>query len=150
MTMRLTRRRPRTGYMMIEMVLGFAIFGVALAGLFPFVLTQLRLTRKLENRFQGTVVYYLDSTKVNSIVVLPNPMNPAKTYYVVRWKNPRMRSLIGGGLITTDQLNALDDYSGVDMGSSTPTPVTIYNHQISFPDPNGDPVVTVDLNVEAS
>ena len=42
---------------MVEVILAFAVFGIALAGLFPFVLTQLRLTRKLETRFQGDVYF---------------------------------------------------------------------------------------------
>jgi hypothetical protein len=152
MTTRRANAAPtvRAGYMMAEMTLAFAIFGVAMAGLFPFVLAQLKLTRKLETRMQGTVLYYLDTAHVNSIQVLPNDMYPPQIYHVVPWKNPRMRSLVGGALITTDPLNSIDDYTPTDAGSSTRTPATIYDHRIAFPDPNGDPVITVDLNVESS
>ena len=45
----------RPGYAMAEAILAFAILGIALAGLAPFVVTQLRLTHKLETRFQGVV-----------------------------------------------------------------------------------------------
>ena len=110
---------------MVEVILAFAVFGIALAGLFPFVLTQLRLTRRLEARFQGDVISYKD--KARQYPVYPNHQNQALNYYAVPWKNPRMRSLIGGALITTDQANALDDYTSTDLGSKTRTPVTIYS-----------------------
>jgi hypothetical protein len=131
---------------MAEAVMAFAIFGIALAGLFPFVLTQLKLTRKLEARVQGDVISYKDVARQHP--VYPDHQNQARTYYVVPWKNPRMRSLISGATITTDQSNAIDDYTSQGLGNLTSTPVTIYNYQITAPDMTSDPTVTVNLNVE--
>jgi hypothetical protein len=138
--------RSRAGYIMAEAIIAFAIFGIAMAGLFPFVLTQLRLTRKLEARFQGDVISYKDVARQHQ--VYPDHQNQAATYDTVPWKNPRMRSLIGGAFITTDQGNAIDDYTSQNLNNLTPTPVTIYNYQITYPDMTGDPTITVNLNVE--
>jgi hypothetical protein len=137
------------GYTMAEVVLAFAIFGIALAGLCPFVLTELRLTRKLEVRFQGNLSYDRDGSGQYGQQVLPNSQYPAQIYYAVPWKNPRMRSLVGGAAITTDQANAVDDYVAVNPGPVTRTPATIYNYQIIYTDSGDDPQVVVDLNVEA-
>jgi hypothetical protein len=142
-------RAAAAGYMMAEVVLAFAIFGIALAGLFPFVLTQLRLTRKLEVRFQGNLFYDRDGSGRYAQRVLPNSQYPAQIYYAVPWKNPRMRSLVGGAIVTTDPANAVDDYVPVNPGPATRTPTTIYNYQIIYPDSGDDPQVVVDLNVEA-
>jgi hypothetical protein len=142
-----TSRRSRSGYIMAEAIIAFAIFGLALAGLFPFVLTQLRLTRKLEARFQGDVISYQDVAR--QYPVYPDHQNQAQTYYAVPWKNPRMRSLIGGASITTDQGNAIDDFTSQSLGNLTPTPVTIYSYQITYSDTTSDPAITVSLNVEA-
>ncbi len=117
---------------MAEAVLAFAILGVALAGLAPFVVTQLRLIHKLETRFQGNPV-----TR-NGQPFLPNQTNPAQTYYSVPWKNPRMQSLfsraaitIGSATITNTQGNAVDDYTNTYQGSPTKTnTLTIYNYHI--------------------
>jgi hypothetical protein len=137
------------GYTMAEVVLAFAVFGIALAGLFPFVLTELRMTRKLEVRFQGNLSYDRDGSGQFGLQVLPNSQYPAQNYYAVPWKNPRMRSLVGGASITTDQGNAVDDYAGISIGNATRTPTTIYDYQIVYPDSGGDPQIVVDLNVEA-
>jgi hypothetical protein len=134
---------------MAEAILAFSVFGIALAGLFPFVLTQLRLTRKLETRFQGNVFFFKDAARQNSIQVLPNSQYHAQTYYAVPWKNPRMRSLLGGAVITTDQSNSIDDYTSQSLGKLTQTPVTIYNYQIIYPDKTSDPQIIINLNVEA-
>ena len=138
--------RRRAGYIMAEAIMAFAIFGIALAGLFPFVLTQLKLTRKLEARFQGDVISYKDVAR--QYPVYPNHQNQAQTYYDVPWKNPRMQSLIGGALITTNQGNAIDDYTSQSLNNLTSYPATIYNYQITYPDMTSDPTITVNLNVE--
>lgn len=136
----------RSGYIMAEAILAFAIFGIALAGLFPFVLTQLKLTRKLESRFQGDVYSYKDVARQH--LAYPDHPNLAQTYYAVPWKNPRMQSLIGGALITTDRGNAIDDFTSQSLNNMTSHPATIYDYQITYPDMTGDPTITVNLNVE--
>ena len=88
----------RGGYTMIEVMLAFAVLGIALAGLFPFVLAHLKLTRKLEVRFQGQVSYDLDASGQNSIQVLPNSQYPAQTYYVGALEEPPHEEPDGRGL----------------------------------------------------
>jgi len=47
------------------------------------------------------------------------------------WKNPRMRSLVGGALITTDPANAVDDYTPTTVPQGTTIyKSTIYSYQI--------------------
>ncbi len=113
---------------MAEAVLAFAILGIALAGLSPFVITQLRLIHKLETRFQGVVTR-------NGQPYLPNQTIPRQTYYSVPWKNPRTQSLfgraaiaIGSATITNAQGNAVDDYTNTYQGSPPKTnTLTIYS-----------------------
>jgi hypothetical protein len=145
----------RNGYAMAEVTLAFAVLGIALAGLFPFVLTQLRLIRKLEIRYQGTVLHYLDRAHENSVQCLPNQSYPFQSYHAVPWKNPRMRALISGARITSDQDIAsdnppIDDYTSPKQGNKTRTPVTIYGFQIIYPATGGDPQISVDANGEAA
>ena len=128
----------RPAYVMAEAILGFAMLGVVLAGLFPFVLTELRMTRKLESRFQGNVTFR------------SRTFTTSGTYSCIPWKNPRMQALIGAASITTDPLHPEDDFTVTQIGSNTRVPVTIYSYQVTYPDSTGDPQVTVDVNVEVS
>lgn len=130
--------RGRPAYVMAEAILGFAILGVVLAGLFPFVLTQLRMTRKLESRFAGNVTFREQSFMTGG------------AYYCIPWKNPRMRALFGGASITTDAQNSVDDFTPTHIGGNKRAPVTIYGFQITYPGSTGDPEVSVDVNVEVS
>ncbi len=107
----------RPGYAMAEAVLAFAILGIALAGLAPFVVTQLRLIHKLENRFQGVVT--LNGQPFNQTT-------PAPAYYCVPWKNPRMRRLFGRGTVTTDPTNAADDYTSASSSTQPKNTLTIF------------------------
>jgi hypothetical protein len=51
-------RRDRAGYTLLEAQVAFVVLGVALAGICPLVVMQLRVVRRLEARFpHGT--YYL-------------------------------------------------------------------------------------------
>lgn len=56
MTPRSTRR-PRRGYTLLEAQVAFAVLGVALAGICPLVVMQLRVVRKLEARFPAGTYY---------------------------------------------------------------------------------------------
>ena len=67
---------------MAEAILAFAILGIALAGLAPFAVTQLRLIHKLETRFQGNPV-----TR-DGQPFLPNQTNPAQTYLLCSVEEP--------------------------------------------------------------
>jgi hypothetical protein len=140
---------------MAEVTLAFAVLGIALGGLFPFVLTQLRLTRKLETRYQGTVLHYLDRSHENSVQCLPNQSYPSQNYHAVPWKNPRMRALMSGARIMSDQDIASDDpprddYTSPKLGNKTRTPATIYGFQISYPATGGDPQISVQVTGEVT
>ncbi|MGC8639344.1 MAG: hypothetical protein ACP5XB_05630 [Isosphaeraceae bacterium] len=151
-------RHIRSAYAMAEAVLAFAILGVALAGLAPFVVTQLRLIHKLETRFQGTVTVTIDG-KAKSF--LPNQASPAQTYYCVPWKNPWMQILYGrAAILSNSSTNASDDYTTTYTGhppqpSKTNT-LTIYssppyNPSFTYTDMTSDPQsIMVYVDVEPS
>ena len=48
--------RPRRGSSLLEVQVAFAVLGIGLAGLCPFVVMQLRQVRQLEQRLQGQVI----------------------------------------------------------------------------------------------
>ena len=141
----------RPAFVMAEAILAFAILGVALAGLAPFVVTHLRLIHKLETRFQGNPV-----TR-HGQPYLPNQANPAQTYFSVPWTNPRMRALfgraaitIGSATITDARDNPVDDYTNSYQGSPPKAnTLTIYNYAFTYTDMTSDPqsvVVNLDVN----
>jgi hypothetical protein len=134
--------QSRPGYAMAEAILAFAILGIALAGMAPFAVTQLRLIHKLETRFQGNPVFRDGQPIIQT--------NKAPTYFCVPWKNPRMRSLFGRATVTIDPSNAVDDYTTVSLGSNnkkntltifyTTNTTTIYYSQIlTWTDFTSDP-----------
>jgi hypothetical protein len=121
-------RRSRAGYAMVEVILAFAVFGIGLAGLFPFVLTQLKLTTKLETRFQGDVYYYRYAADQFPVHIYPtnsdngNPNRyPDVTHQLVRWSNPRMRSFLRSGVIATDRPDPLDVLTPYQLSSAVIT-----------------------------
>ena len=186
-THRLSARRSHAGYVMAEVILAFSVFGIALAGLFPFVVGQIRLTTKLETRFQGEVYFYKDvASRIREDVdgrvkIYPttsdngNPNRyPAVTHQADTWNNPRMSSLLGGAVITTDppilgddltpyQLNSavirhgdfhstdptksIDDYS-LPSSPSAKYDIIIYNYDIVYNNSASDPTIIVDLDQE--
>lgn len=138
---------------MAEALLAFAILGVALAGLAPFVVTQFRLIHMLETRFQGNPV-----TR-KSLSFLPNRANPAQSYYSVPWKNPRMQSLfgraaitVGTPIITDSQGNPIDDYTNTYEGTpAKANTLTIYGSTFTYTDMTGDPTsIVINVDVEPS
>lgn len=50
---------PRAGFSFLEHQVAFVVFGIALAGMGPLVVMQLRQTRTLEERFDNATTYYL-------------------------------------------------------------------------------------------
>jgi type II secretory pathway pseudopilin PulG len=54
------RKTARSGFTFLELQVAFVVFGIALAGLGPLVVMQLRQCERLEDRFNTTTTYYLD------------------------------------------------------------------------------------------
>ena len=88
---------------MLEVQIAFAVLGMGLAGLCPFVVMQLRQLVKLEKRFQA------DSYTYNSIgMAKTTPGSQGQVYYVVPWNNPWARKLSTRGQLLTTKSNASD------------------------------------------
>ena len=60
---------------MLEIQIAFALLGIGLAGLCPFVVTQLRQLGKLESRFKASTYTY------NSVGMAPRTVVSNQTYY---------------------------------------------------------------------
>jgi type II secretory pathway pseudopilin PulG len=108
--------RARCGATLLEIQVAFAVLGISLAGLCPFVVMQLRQVRRLELRLQAQVV----NTRTGQVML------PGQTYYLVPWLNPWARKLAGGGQVLTSAANACDP-GPLAVPSPAPTayPVTI-------------------------
>jgi hypothetical protein len=52
-------RRRRAGFSLLEVQVAFVVLGIALAGIGPLVVMQLRLTKKIEARLDPKAVHYL-------------------------------------------------------------------------------------------
>jgi type II secretory pathway pseudopilin PulG len=87
---------------MIEIQVAFAILGIGLAGLCPFVVMQIRQVRVLERRLQGQV------TRLNRVTGESQTMLEAKTYYLMPWQNPWTRKLAGSGQILDSDTSPCD------------------------------------------
>jgi len=90
-----SRPSNRAGYTLLEVQVAFAVLGIGLAGLCPFVVMQLRQVRQLELRLQGKVVQTGPRAGTNSTML------PGTTYYIVPWTNVWARKLTGSGQILT-------------------------------------------------
>ncbi len=76
-THRFAVRRSRAGYAMVEVILAFAVFGIALAGLFPFVLTQLKLTPSWRpGSREMSCSNYMDVARLTAIRSIPTVSTP--------------------------------------------------------------------------
>jgi type II secretory pathway pseudopilin PulG len=105
---------------MLEVQVAFAVLGIGLAGLGPFVVMQLRQVRKLEQRLQGQVVQRNLATGAEQTMLHPT------VYYLVPWKSPWARKLAGRGQVLTSPSNPLDTYSPPSPSPPmTAYPVTI-------------------------
>jgi hypothetical protein len=145
---------------MLEVLAALSLFGFMLAGLFPIVVTQLRLVRKLETRFQGTVNYFPDhpDSKTGQTVVqmLPDDQPyhslparyPAQVYDLAPWNNPWLRRLSGCAMIRNrndSDLAALNDFVPTEIPNSSPKALTIYDYQFGLDETTNDWIITVDL-----
>jgi hypothetical protein len=92
----------RHGYTLLEVQVAFAVLGIGLAGLCPFVVMQLRQVRQLELRLQGHVVQTGPGSGVNQTMLAGN------TYYIVPWTNVWTQKLTGSGQILTSATSACD------------------------------------------
>jgi Prokaryotic N-terminal methylation motif len=97
-----TAPRSRHGYTLLEVQVAFAVLGIGLAGLCPFVVMQLRQVRQLELRLQGHVVQTGPGTGVNKTMLT------GSTYYIVPWTNVWTRKVTGSGQILTSATNSCD------------------------------------------
>ncbi len=73
--------------------MAFAILGIGLAGLCPFVVMRLRQIRQLEQGLQGQVI----NSRVGEAMwtSLGTDRRQGQTYYLVPWQNPWTRKLAG-------------------------------------------------------
>jgi type II secretory pathway pseudopilin PulG len=93
--------RTRYGYALLEVQVAFAVLGIGLAGLCPFVVMQLRQVRQLELRLQGQVV----QTSAGGVT---HTMLQGNTYYIVPWTNVWTQKLTGSGQILTSATSPCD------------------------------------------
>jgi hypothetical protein len=96
-----SRYRQR-GSAMLEVQIAFALLGIGLAGLCPFVVVQLRQLSKLESRLKASSYTY-NSVGMASRTVLSN-----QTYYLVPWNNPWTRKLSTRAQVLTTASNPGD------------------------------------------
>jgi type II secretory pathway pseudopilin PulG len=141
-TLRCTLRREsgRRGYTLLEIQIAFAVLGIGLAGLCPFVVMQLRQVRQLELRLQGQVVLNNPTTGTSQTMLQAVP------YYIVPWTNVWAQKLAGSGQIVTTATNPCDPGS-LPLPSSPPPsfPVTI----VSIDAPPGSQSVSAYVTVTA-
>jgi type II secretory pathway pseudopilin PulG len=110
----------RYGYTLLEVQVAFAVLGIGLAGLCPFVVMQLRQVRQLERRLQGHVVQTSLKTGVGQTMLQGN------TYYIVPWTNIWTRKLTGSGQILTSATSPCDPgYLSLPSTPPQSYPVTI-------------------------
>jgi type II secretory pathway pseudopilin PulG len=110
----------RRGYTLLEVQVAFAVLGIGLAGLCPFVVMQLRQVRQLELRLQGHVVETSPPTGVSQTMLAGN------TYYIVPWTNVWTQKLTGSGQILSSAVNSCDPgYLSVPTSAPQSYPVTI-------------------------
>ena len=87
---------------MLEIQIAFALLGIGLAGLCPFVVTQLRQLGKLESRLKASSYTY------NSVGMATRTVVSDQTYYVVPWNNPWTRKLTTRAQVLTASSNPGD------------------------------------------
>jgi len=115
-----TGPRTRHGYTLLEVQVAFAVLGIGLAGLCPFVVMQIRQVRQLELRLQGHVVETLPGSGTSQTMLQGN------TYYIVPWTNVWAQKLTGSGQILSSGANPCDPgYLPVPSPAPPSYPVTI-------------------------
>ncbi len=79
----------RRGSSLLEVQIAFALLGIGLAGLCPFVVMQLRQLSSIESRLKASTYVYHNVGMATSTV----QSNPNQGYYLVPWNNPWARKL---------------------------------------------------------
>jgi hypothetical protein len=110
------RSATRHGASLVEVQIAFAVLGIGLAGLCPFVVMRLRQVGQLEQRLQGQVI----NSRVGEAMWtgLGSDQRQGQTYYLVRWQNPWAQKLAGSAPILTSATNSCDP-------GSLPNPLSI-------------------------
>jgi type II secretory pathway pseudopilin PulG len=130
----------RHGYTMLEVQVAFAVLGIAMAGLCPLVVMQLRQVRQLELRLQGQVVQLNTSTGGSETMLA------GKTYYVVPWGNPWTRKLAASAQILGSAKSPCDPGPlPVPVPAPTAYPVSV----VELDAPPYSQTVTVYVDVSA-
>ena len=120
---------------MVEVQIAFAVLGIGLAGLCPFVVMQLRQLVKLEKRFQANSYDY------NSLGMARTKAASNQTYYVVPWNNPWARKLSTRGQLLTSKSNASDP-AGLSVPQKTDIHVKLKQPVSSTLDADGNVELT--------
>ena len=87
---------------MLEVQIAFALLGIGLAGLCPFVVMQLRQLSNLEARLKASAYTY------NSVGMATRTVLSNQTYYLVPWNNPWTRKLSTRAQVLTAARNPGD------------------------------------------
>ena len=117
--------RWRRGSSLLEVQIAFALLGIGLAGLCPFVVMQLKQLLNLESRFMATSYtfkrvggvsytepfwpppsYYTTPSFIASSQPAPQP--PSYYYYIVPWNNPWAQKLTTRAQLLTTSSNTSD------------------------------------------
>jgi len=117
--------RRRRGSSLLEVQIAFALLGIGLAGLCPFVVMQLKQLLNLESRFMATLYtfnsvggviltepfwpppsYYTTPSYIASSQPAPQP--PSYYYYIVPWNNPWAQKLTTRAQLLTAASNMSD------------------------------------------
>jgi type II secretory pathway pseudopilin PulG len=135
----LGRTRRRGGYTLLEAQVAFAVLGIGLAGLCPFVVIQLRQVRQLELRFQGNVVQTKPGTGTSQTMLQGN------TYYIVPWTNVWAQKLAGSSQILTSPSNSCDP-GYLPLPSPTPQSYPVNIIRLDAAPYSQDVTVAVDVS----
>jgi hypothetical protein len=130
------------GSLLLEAQIAFALLGIALAGLCPLVVMQLRQLVKLESRLQASTYVY------HNVGMAPSTVQSNQFYYLVPWNNPWARKLT-----TRAQLLPADTNGSNPSDPTIPTPsathVTLPQMLVLTRDENGT-VTTVQAVVQVN
>ena len=124
---------------MLEIQMAFALLGIGLAGLCPFVVMQLRQLGKLESRLKASAYTY------NSVGMAARTVLSNQTYYVVPWNNPWTRKLTTRAQVLTTASNPGDPA----VATPPATHVTLTQPTSLTRDPGGN-VIGVTCVVEVN
>jgi Tfp pilus assembly protein PilV len=94
----------RRGSSLLEVQIAFALLGIGLAGLCPFVVMQLRQLSSIESRLKASTYVYHNVGMATSTV----QSNPNQVYYLVPWNNPWARKLTTRAQLLTAGSNLSD------------------------------------------